>query len=74
MKFGSSILIYLRVTSALVLERFWNDLDVFCILGDLNGWRGDRTRTSIAGALGVPGENDKVRRVLEFCAERRLCR
>ena len=26
-----------------------------CILGDLNGWIGDRTRASITGAFGVPG-------------------
>ena len=28
---------------------------------------------SIIGAFGVPGENDKSRRVVELCAERRLC-
>ena len=25
-----------------------------CILGDLNGWIGDRTRAGITGAFGVP--------------------
>ena len=44
-----------------------------CILGDLNGWRGDKARASITCAFGVLGENDKGRRVVEFCAERRLC-
>ena len=44
-----------------------------CILGYLNRWIGDRTRTVITGALGVPGENDKGRRVVEFCAERGIC-
>ena len=34
-----------------------------CILGDLNGWIGDRTRAGITDALGVPGENDNGRRV-----------
>ena len=41
-----------------------------CILGNLNGWIGDRTRAIITGAFGVPGENDNGRRVVEFCAER----
>ena len=36
------------------------------ILGDLNGCIGDRTRTGITGASGVPGENDNGRRVREF--------
>ena len=44
-----------------------------CILGDLNGRMGDRTRAGITGAFGVPGENDNGRRVVEFCAERGLC-
>ena len=44
-----------------------------CILGDLNGWIGDRTRTDITGAFGVPGKNDNGRRVVEFCEERGLC-
>ena len=34
---------------------------------------GDRTRANITGAFGVPGENDKGRKVVEFCAERELC-
>ena len=33
------------------------------ILGDLNGWTGDRTRAGITGAFEVPGENDNGRRV-----------
>ena len=44
-----------------------------CILGDLNGWIGDRTRDGITGAFGVPGENDNGIRVVELCAERGLC-
>ena len=43
------------------------------MLGDLNGWIGDRMRASITGAFGVPGENKNGRRVVEFCAERGLC-
>ena len=33
------------------------------ILGDLNGWIGDKTRAGITVAFGVPGENDTGRRV-----------
>ena len=64
-------------------DRFWNVMDRtldnigngyrFYILGDLNGWIGDRTRTGITGAFGVPGENDNGRRVVEFCEEKGLC-
>ena len=43
------------------------------ILEYLNGWIGNRTRDGITNAFGVPGENDNGRRVMEFCAERRLC-
>ena len=43
------------------------------MLGDLNGWIGDRVRASITGAFGVPRENANGRRVIEFCAERKLC-
>ena len=59
-------------------KRFWDDMDrnldnfrngyTLCILGDLNGGIGDRTRAGITGAFGVPGEN-----VVEFCEERGLC-
>ena len=52
-------------------ERFWNDMDRtgdrvgngyrLCVLGDLNGWIGDRVRTDITGAFGVPGENNNGR-------------
>ena len=31
------------------------------ILGDLNGWIEDRTRASITGAFGVPGQNEGCR-------------
>ena len=61
----------------------WNDMDRTldslgngyrsCILGDLNGWIGDRTRAGITGAKGVSGEFDNGRRVVEFCPERGLC-
>ena len=64
-------------------ERFWNDMDRtldsvdngfrLCILGDLNGWIGDRTRAGITGTFGVPRENDNGIRVVEFCADRGLC-
>ena len=64
-------------------ERFWNDMDKtmdrvgngyrLCVMGDLNGWVGDRVRAGITGAFGVPGENENGRRVVEFCAERGMC-
>ena len=38
-----------------------------CILGNLNGWVGDGTRTGITGAFEVPGENDNDRRMVVFC-------
>ena len=41
------------------------------IVGDLNGWIGDRTRAVITS--GVPGENDNGRRLVEFCEEKGLC-
>ena len=46
-------------------DRFWNDIDKtldriwngyrLCLLGDLNGLIGDRTRGSTTGAFGVSG-------------------
>ena len=61
-------------------DRFWNNMDMnldsvgngysLCFLGDLNGWIEDRTRASLTGTFGVPGENDNGRRVVEFCEER----
>ena len=64
-------------------ERFWNEMDrtmgrvgnghILCVLGDLNGWIGDRVRAGITGAFGVTGENENERKVVEFCAERELC-
>ena len=57
-------------------DRFWNNMDRtldsvvndyrLCILGDLNGWIGDKTRVGITGAFEVPEENDNGRRVVEF--------
>ena len=44
-----------------------------CGLGDMNGWIGERMTASITDANGVPGENEKGRRVVEFCAERGQC-
>ena len=43
------------------------------ILGNLNGWLGDRVRAGITFTLGVSRENDNGRRVVEFCSERELC-
>ena len=43
------------------------------MLGDLNGWIGDRVRASITCAFGVPGGNHNERKVMEFCVERDLC-
>ena len=43
----------------------WTGLDSIgngyrlCIVGDLNGWIGNRTKGSITGSFGVPGENVK---------------
>ena len=34
---------------------------------------GDRLRVGMTVGFGVPGENDNGRRVIDFCAERRLC-
>ena len=38
-----------------ILNRVGNGL---YILGDLNGWKGDRVRASISGAFRVPRVND----------------
>ena len=64
-------------------DRFWNDMDRtldsigrgyrLCILGDLSGWIGDRTRAGITDAFGISGENGNGRRVVESCEERGLC-
>ena len=43
-----------------------------CLLGDLNGWIGERTRAAITGAFGVPEENENGRTVV-FSAEKGLC-
>ena len=37
-----------------------------CVLGDLNGWIGDRVRAGITGAFGDPGEGENGSRVVEF--------
>ena len=42
------------------------------MFGDLNGWVGDRLRMDITDGFGVPLENDNGRKVIDFCAERRL--
>ena len=64
-------------------DRFWKGMDRIvdsvkdgyrlCIMGDLNGYKGDRTKAGITGAFGVPRETDNGRRVVEICAERVLC-
>ena len=43
------------------------------ILGDLNGWIGDKMRTGITCAFEVPGQNDNGIGVVEFCEERGDC-
>ena len=63
-------------------NRFWNDIDRILdrvgighrlyILGDLNGWIGDRTRASRTSAFGVQLVNDNGRRVVKFYAARGL--
>ena len=53
-----------------ILDRVGNGYRL-CILGDLNGWIGARTRAGITGCFRVSGENDNGREVVEFCAERR---
>ena len=50
-------------------ERFWNDIVRtmdrvrngyrLCVVGDLNGWIGDRARAGITGAFGFPGERKR---------------
>ena len=40
--------------------------------GDQNGWFGDRLRVVITGGFGVSGENENGRRLIHFCAERKL--
>ena len=64
-------------------ERFWSDIGRvlgrvgnmyrLCVLGDLNGWVGDKMKVGITGAFGVPGYNDNGRRVTYICAEIGLC-
>ena len=55
-----------------ILDRAGNGYRL-CILGDLNGWIRDVTRTGITSGFGVPGENDNARRGVEFFAEKDLC-
>ena len=64
------------------MERFWNDLTRVVDrlskeyrlygLGDLNGCVGKKVRVGITGPFGVPGEYDNERRVIEFCAKRKM--
>ena len=44
-----------------------------CMMGDLKGWVGGRVRVGITGAFRVLGENENRRRVVDFCAEMRMC-
>ena len=55
-----------------IMDRVGNSYRL-CVLGDLNGWIGDRVRASITGAFGVLGENENGRRVVQFCDEWGLC-
>ena len=41
--------------------------------GDVNGWIGERVKSSITGTFGVPGKNGSGRRVVEICVQRGLC-
>ena len=64
-------------------EMFLNNLDgvvdrvdngyKLCVPGDLNGWNGDRLRVGIVGRFKVLGENEKGRKVTDFCGENGLC-
>ena len=64
-------------------DRFWNNMDRTTdrvlnwyrlgLLGDLNGWIGDRLRASISGAFGVPGENENGRRVVSSVLKGTVC-
>ena len=61
-------------------EMFWNDLDRvvdkvdkryrLCLLGDLNGWAGDRLRVGITIGFEVPGRNDG-KMVIDFVLNQR---
>ena len=51
--------------SEMTLDSVGNGYRLY-ILGDLNGWIGDRTRAGITGAFKIPEENDNGRRVVEF--------
>ena len=58
-------------------ESFRNDLDRVvdiveyrCVIGNLNGWVGDRVRDGITDGFGVPGENCNRRRGINFYDER----
>ena len=42
------------------------------MVGDLNGWIGDRVSKKITGPMKNPGENENWRRVVNLCAERVL--
>ena len=51
----------------------WTGLWIEYVMGDLNGWIGDRARAGITGAFRVQRENDNGRRMVELCVERGLC-
>ena len=67
----------------MVKKGFWSDLErivnrvgngyILCVLGDLNGWIGDRMRAGITITFGVPGKNDSGRIAVEFFVERGMC-
>jgi hypothetical protein len=62
---------------------FWNELnDVLdtvslgfrmIVLGDLNGWIGDRKRDGVTGDFGVEGENENGKKVIDFCVDKGMC-
>ena len=64
-------------------ERFWNDFDKvvdiigneyrLCATEDLNKWGGDSLRVGITSTFVILEENNSEKRLIEYCAERRLC-
>ena len=65
------------------MEGFWNELNRtvdrtgngyrLCVMGNMNGWIGDRVRAGITDAFAFPGDTYNRRRAVEFCDERGLC-
>jgi hypothetical protein len=55
-----------------VLDRVSGGFRVI-VLGDLNGWIGDRKRDGITGGYGVEWENENGMRVIDFCVDKGMC-